>query len=85
MAKFKLGVTVMETPGGGALVICEHVVSKWDGLVRSSSAIIELTTPENTWGGGTFNLGCCAACAPAFNAIVEAAKRQYGLSKVEPR
>jgi hypothetical protein len=75
-AKFDLKVTVLETPILRTIVVCEHLSTRWEDMIRSSGSFVDFTTakPEKEWSIGTaFHLLCCQACAPGFKAIADAA------------
>jgi hypothetical protein len=75
MANVKLSVIVVETPGGGVTVHCEHIAA----LEKAG---------EGWWAGGkgtAFSYSCCSACAPWFRAIAGALKRTYGRPDVADR
>lgn len=79
-AKFDLKVTVWEIPIGGAAVVCEHLATRWEDMIRGSGSFIDFTTakPDKTWDIGTaFHLLCCETCAPGFKAIADAAYLAY--------
>ncbi len=78
-AKFDLKARVWEIPQGGAIVVCEHLSTRWEDMIRSSS-FVDFTTakPEKEWSIGTaFHLLCCDACTPAFKAIADAVYLAY--------
>jgi hypothetical protein len=75
-AKFDLKVTVWETPILRAIVVCEHLETRWADMIRSSGSFVDFTTekPHKEWSIGTaFHLICCEACAPGFKALADAA------------
>jgi hypothetical protein len=50
-AKFDLRVTVWETPILRTIVVCEHLSTRWEDMIRNSGSFVDCTTAkcEKEW------------------------------------